>query len=183
MDFTYKIENYYPSESRLFVVYTPVDTALEPMGGWVCISATMTEAEIHATIIQDAPYGRWEMVSSPVAKSLEGHIGQGAKPALPEPEVPPEPTPEQIQAAVVAAVQKRLNDFARTRNYDNILSACSYIASTVPQFAAEAAYCVEARDATWATLYAGLADVQAGLRPMPTLEEVLLELPVLVWPI
>lgn len=94
MNFTYKIENYYPHESRLFVVYTPEDSALEPMGGWVIISATMTEAEIQATIIQDAPYSRWETPKSPIAKLLEGTGGRGAKPVpVIQPQAPASPNP------------------------------------------------------------------------------------------
>ena len=39
-----------------------------------------------------------------------------------------------------------------------------------------------ARDTTWATCYAIMADVQQGQRPMPTVEQVRAELPVLEWP-
>ena len=95
---------------------------------------------------------------------------------------PPPPTPEQIVAQYTAAVQKHLDDFARTRDYDSILSAATYATSTVPKFAAEGQYAVEARDATWAKCYEVLAAVEAGSSPMPTLDELLAELPVLEWP-
>ena len=95
---------------------------------------------------------------------------------------PPPPTAEQIVAQDTAAVQEHLDDFARTRNYDNILSACTYATSAVPKFQAEGQYAVEARDATWAKCYEILAAVEAGSRPMPTLDELLAELPVLTWP-
>ena len=95
---------------------------------------------------------------------------------------PPPPSPEQIVAQYTAAVQKRLDDFARTRGYDGILSAATYATSTVPKFAAEGQYAVEARDATWAKCYEVLAAVEAGSSPMPTLDELLAELPVLTWP-
>ena len=102
MNFIYKIENYYPYESRLFVIYTPVDTNFEPMGGWVNISATMTEAEIEAAVIQQAPYYHWEVAHSPVAKLLEGRTGQGEKPA------PIVPTVEETAAlAREVATQNR----------------------------------------------------------------------------
>lgn len=94
----------------------------------------------------------------------------------------PQPTAEQIIAQYTAAVQKRLDDFARTRGYDNILSAATYATSTNPKFAVEGQYAVEARDATWAKCYEVLAEVEAGTRPMPTLEELMAELPVLEWP-
>ena len=94
----------------------------------------------------------------------------------------PPPTAEQIIAQYTAGVQKHLDDFARTRNYDSILSAATYATSTVPKFKAEGQYAVEARDATWAKCYEVLAVVEAGSHPMPTLDELLAELPVLTWP-
>lgn len=92
-------------------------------------------------------------------------------------------SPEQIKAEIVEATQKRLDDFARTRNYDNIMSACTYATSAVPKFAAEGQYCVNARDNTWAALYAILAEVEAGTRPMPSgYTDIEPLLPVLEWP-
>ena len=95
---------------------------------------------------------------------------------------PPPPTAEQIIAQYTTGVQKYLDDFARTRNYDGILSASTYATSTAPKFKAEGQYAVEARDATWAKCYEILAAVEGGTRPMPTLEELIAELPVLTWP-
>lgn len=95
---------------------------------------------------------------------------------------PPPPTSEQIIAQYTDGVQQHLDNFARTRNYDGILSAATYVTSTVPKFKAEGQYAVEARDATWAKCYEILAAVEAGTRPMPTLDELLAELPALVWP-
>ncbi len=86
------------------------------------------------------------------------------------------------EAEFTAAIQNRLDAFAKTRNYDNILSAATYVTSTVPKFAAEGQYAVESRDATWAKSYEIMGAVLAGTRPMPTLEEVLRELPALAWP-
>jgi hypothetical protein len=97
-------------------------------------------------------------------------------------EVTPEEIATALLAAITSAIQTRLDDFAQTRNYDGILSAASYATSTNPKFAAEGQYAVEARDATWAKAYEILAEVEVGERPMPTLEEVLAELPVPAWP-
>ena len=52
----------------------------------------------------------------------------------------------------------------------------------MPQFKAEGLYAVQVRDATWAMAYGILAAVQSGSRPMPSIQEVLAELPPLVWP-
>ena len=89
---------------------------------------------------------------------------------------------EQIIEEYQAAVQKRLDDFAQERGYNNILSACTYATSLVKRFKAEGQYCVNARDTTWAKCYEILAAVEGGTRPMPTLDELLAELPVLTWP-
>lgn len=99
---------------------------------------------------------------------------------------PPSPTPEEQQAAMLAAFtdsfQGYLDGFARTRNYDGIMSAATYATSTVPKFRAEGQYAVEARDVTWAKGYEILDAVLSGQRPMPTIEEVIAELPLLAWP-
>lgn len=92
------------------------------------------------------------------------------------------PTAEQIVSQYTAGVQAHLDTFARTRNYNGILSAATYATSAVPKFKAEGQYAVEARDATWAKCYEVLAAVEAGSRPMPTMNELLTEMPVLTWP-
>jgi hypothetical protein len=90
---------------------------------------------------------------------------------------------ERIQAEIVTATQQRLDDFARTRNYDGILSLCTYATSTVPKFRAEGQYGVTARDATWAALYQILAEVEAGARPVPSgYADIEPDLPALAWP-
>lgn len=99
---------------------------------------------------------------------------------------PPEPTPEERLAAVQAhftgAIQAHLDTFAALRGYDGILSAATYATSTVPRFRAEGQCAVEARDATWAAAYTLMDAVLAGKREMPSLGDVLAELPKLAWP-
>jgi hypothetical protein len=93
------------------------------------------------------------------------------------------PTPAEIEAKLSAQIQKRLDDFAHTRNYDGIQSACTYATSTVAKFKAEGQACVNLRDATWAAAYDILAQVQAGTRPMPqSIAGIEADLPALVWP-
>ncbi len=99
----------------------------------------------------------------------------------------PEPadteTIEQAQGRITQQVQQRLDDFAKTRNYDNCLSACSYVASTNDKFKNEALYCIESRDQTWLKCAEILNDALAGNRPMPNdISDFENELPALVWP-
>ena len=95
----------------------------------------------------------------------------------------PAKTPEQIKAEILAATQQRLDEFAESRGYDGILSAASYVTSTVEQFATEGQRAVNLRDQTWAALYAMLAEVIAGTRSMPAgYADIEAELPTLEWP-
>jgi len=88
-----------------------------------------------------------------------------------------------MQELIVTATQSRLDTFGQTRNYDGILSACTYASSGVVKFAKEGQYAVNARDATWSALYTLLAEVQAGTKPMPTsFADVEPLLPALAWP-
>lgn len=97
--------------------------------------------------------------------------------------VPALTTSQQIQQQCVTGAQQRLDDFAKTRNYDGILSACTYATSTIPRFAAEGRCAVDARDATWQALYSFMADVESGAKPMPTgFLDVEPLLPALAWP-
>ena len=97
--------------------------------------------------------------------------------------VPPSKSPEEIQKEVTEGTQLRLDTFARTRNYDGILSACTYATSSIPKFQAEGQYCVNARDNTWAALYSILAEVQEGTRPIPSsYADIEGDLPILIWP-
>lgn len=96
-------------------------------------------------------------------------------------------SPEEIAAEkiekFVNATQRRLDSFARTRNYDGILSACTYANSPIPKFNIEGSYCVDRRALTWAALYQILGEVQAGQRPIPeTFADIENDLPELVWP-
>ena len=91
---------------------------------------------------------------------------------------------EELQKEVTQATQKRLDDFARTKTYDSILSACTYATSAIPRLQTEGQYCVTARDNTWETLYTILEEVAAGTRALPSgYDEIEPLLPVLAWPV
>ncbi len=89
---------------------------------------------------------------------------------------------ERIKQILVDAVQQHLDTTAQARSYDGILSLCSYATSADPVFAAEGQAGVVWRDAVWRYCYQVLADCQAGARPVPTAEELIAELPAMVWP-
>jgi len=131
---------------------------------------------LEAVIDMFSPVAYWREQEAEV---IVPELGSGqVTPPEPQP-----PTPEQTIRTFTDAIQFRLDSFARTRSYDGILSAATYATSTVPKFAAEGQYAVQARDATWYEAYRILAEVQMGTRPMPTKpEDIFPELPALVWP-
>ena len=75
----------------------------------------------------------------------------------------------------IEAVQNMLDNAAKAKNYDSILSACSYAAYPNP-FQAEGQEFVAWRGAVWAKCYEILGEVEAGTRPAPTVSELLAEI-------
>lgn len=92
---------------------------------------------------------------------------------------------EEYVSQITNLIQIKLDNFAKTRNYDGILSVCSYDNDDNDKFAMEAKYCKKLRSATWAKAYEILDDVMAGKREIPSIEEIMEELPITyaVWPI
>lgn len=92
-------------------------------------------------------------------------------------------TDQQIIMTFEKVIGNLLDAKAQERNYDSIMSACTYIDSTVPQFAAEAQAIKVWRDQVWKYCYETLAQVQvAHSKAMPSLEEFIESLPPFAWP-
>ena len=75
----------------------------------------------------------------------------------------------------IEAVQNMLDNAAKAKRYDSILSACSY-AAYPNQFQAEGQEFVAWRGAVWAKCYEILGEVEAGTRAAPTVSELLAEI-------
>jgi hypothetical protein len=88
---------------------------------------------------------------------------------------------EATIARMKQALQKHLDDTALTREYDNIVSLCSYANSLDPVFRAEGEAGVIFRDAVWLYAKQVMVDVLGGLRDIPTEEELISELPTIDW--
>jgi hypothetical protein len=92
------------------------------------------------------------------------------------------PSQEQIKQSLINAIQSYLDKEAQAHFYDGILSLCSYATSINTKFGPEGQAGVIWRDACWSVGYAVLADCEAGTRTIPTVEELMAEMPVMVWP-
>jgi hypothetical protein len=90
-----------------------------------------------------------------------------------------EPTGE---TAYAAAIQRFVDGAASAKGYGDAIACASYVASTVEAWRAEALAFVAWRDAVWLFAYSLLAQVRAGDREAPSVEELLSELPEMVWP-
>ena len=89
----------------------------------------------------------------------------------------------RIKQQIKSETQKRLDDFAFTREYRSIGSAAGYAGSHVSKFNSDGVYCKRAESDTWRILYSILEAVEDGTRDIPVgYEEIESELPVLAWP-
>lgn len=84
---------------------------------------------------------------------------------------------DQLILVFEVAVQSYLDQSAQSCGYDNITTACSYAGAANP-FQTEAQSFVTWRGNVWAYCYQALDDVKTGTRPMPTIEQIISELPV-----
>lgn len=87
-----------------------------------------------------------------------------------------------VFSQMVDYAQKRLDDFAAKKNYDNMVSLVTYLDSAVPKFAQEAQIGKEARDNTWLPLIQFMEGIQTGVTPIPRkMQDIVDLLPVLTW--
>ena len=86
------------------------------------------------------------------------------------------------KSRLTSAIQSTLDEKAQKRGYDSILSLCTYATSPTAKFSKEGQAGVSWRDEVWAKGYTILDDVESGARAIPTVDELLAELPDFVWP-
>ena len=86
------------------------------------------------------------------------------------------------KSRLTSAIQSTLDEKAQERGYDSILSLCTYATSPTAKFSKEGQAGVSWRDEVWAKGYTILDDVESGARAIPTVDELLAELPDFVWP-
>ena len=92
------------------------------------------------------------------------------------------PTEEEIQTQLEQGIEAWMNTVVAERHYNSIDTCIArYTDSPNSKYAQEAKAVKDWNTAVWDKYWGILAEVKADTRPIPTLEEVIAELPKLVW--
>jgi hypothetical protein len=86
---------------------------------------------------------------------------------------------EQAKASMESAIQEHIDNEAKARGYDNIVSACSY-AGYPNVFQTEAISLGNFRSACWTKAYEVQASIDTGTISIPTIDELLAMMPLVV---
>jgi uncharacterized membrane protein YgcG len=81
-----------------------------------------------------------------------------------------------------SAIQSHVDQTAKSRGYADGVALAGYSTSTIPTWASEATAFIGWRDQVWLYAYTELAKVQGGQREVPTIAELIGELPPIAWP-
>lgn len=88
---------------------------------------------------------------------------------------------DEIRDILNQAVQDHMDRIAKVRGYDNIFSVCTYIDTGDSAFDEEGRLARRWRSSCWRKCYDILDQVQNQGRAVPSVEELLAELPAAPW--
>lgn len=80
------------------------------------------------------------------------------------------------------AIQAHVDATAKSKGYADGVAIAGYSTSTIPAWASEATAFIAWRDQVWLYAYTELAKVQGGQREVPTIAQLIAELPTIAWP-
>ena len=84
---------------------------------------------------------------------------------------------------IIDYIQYKLDEFAKEKGYDSILSAVSYSTSDIPKFKAEGIYAKKLRDSVWNKANELFNEFKSEQwETIPTMSEIIQELPEIKWP-
>lgn len=92
------------------------------------------------------------------------------------------PTQEEIQQVLLAKLDEHIDNTAKSKGYDNRVT-CTIRAGYINPWQQEGITFGQWMDSCYVKAYQIQADVLAGTRTTPTAEELIAEMPVVVWPV
>ena len=95
---------------------------------------------------------------------------------------PPSKTPSELLAEIEQVITNHMDSVAQAKLYDN-RDSCRLYAGYVNPFQAEAIAYGQWVASCWVVSNTAQAEIIAGTRTIPTPEEAVLELPLMVWPV
>ena len=123
----------------------------------VAVLSPAPDMDLTEVAEKDVPEGKpWRIIDSDDLPAADAWLWADEGPIVPYVD------PATILATFTDAIDAHIEAQARAWSYNSAAHLASYVASTVPQWAAEAQAFVAWRDAVWLAALTLLADVQAG---------------------
>ena len=112
-NFTFVLENYYPEDSRAYVIYTASDKNIPPRGQWVYISPTWDSNAIEQAIISAYPANQMRPVP-PANANISALVGEPRAGEYSEPiHVPAEPIVDESSVRITRDSLLSLSDWTQ----------------------------------------------------------------------
>lgn len=157
--------------------------------GWAKVPVIDTPPVDPARIIERLPVSAWTVDAAGV------HVAYRSTAKTAQQIIDDRSSAETaLLAGYTAAVQAHLDAVALGRDYDDMKSCVTYadadpaptgnavIDALTARFKADGVAARNWRSLVWATCYALLAEIRAETRPVPSVDELIAELPTLTWP-
>lgn len=174
--YTYKIVRVDEAARCMEIVYT------SPGRQPVLVGARLPYAgeSVETVVKMYSPVPRWQLEDLEVQIPNVGMVGDVGIESFSK------PTLKQFLETLSNEVQQHLDEFAWSRGYNNILSACSYVTSSVPAYVKDAEYAIQARDVTWAAATIIFNKIKSGelvIEDTSAPFDIISQLPALAWPV
>ena len=155
------------------MIYSKFDDNGFPLGFWIAKACSNPEEVIPADAVVITEEQHLEFLENAGGrKFIDGEV------VIVEPSTVPATILDYENA-----IQNLVDNTARERQFRDGVTLASYIGSTKSKWAAEANAFVAWRDNVWTYAYGEFANVRAGQRQQPTVEQFLGEIARIAWPV
>lgn len=92
------------------------------------------------------------------------------------------PSIEELINKYKIIIEQEINNVAISKQYDSGVSCASYALSSNPKWKAEAQCFIDWRDLVWNYLYVLIATIEENQQPIPCIQQIINNLPIIQWP-